>query len=72
MKQKETRRQRTDVVAQGRGVGREGGAFGVSRRELLYIRMDKLKVPLYNTANYRQNPVINRNGKEHEKKRTHV
>ena len=72
MKQKETRRQRTDVVAQGRGVGREGGEFEVSRRELLYIRMDKHKVLLHNTGNYSQNPVISHSGKEYEKKCIHV
>ena len=68
----ETRRQRTDVVAQGRGVGREGGEFEVSRRELLYIRMDKHKVLLHNTGNYSQNPVISHSGKEYEKKCIHV
>ena len=42
----ETRRQRTDMVAQGRGVGREGGEFEVSRRTPVYIEWRNSKVLL--------------------------
>ena len=52
------------MVAKGEGCG--GGKdweFGVSRCKLLCIEWINNKVPLYNTGNYIQYPVINHNGK---------
>ena len=51
------------------GSGGEGWEweFGVSKCKLLYIEW-KNKVLLYSTGNYIEFPVINRNGKEYEKK----
>ena len=37
--------------------------------QTIIYRMDKHKVLLYSTGNYIQYPVINHNGKEHEKKK---
>ena len=48
----------------GGGMERE---FGVSRCKLLHIGWINNKVLLYSTGNYIQYPVINHNGKEHEK-----
>ena len=56
------------MVAKGEGGG--GGIdweFGVSRCKLLYIGWINNKVLLYSTGNYIQYPVINHNGKDHEK-----
>lgn len=47
--------------------GEGGREFGVSRRELLYIRMDKHKVLLHNTGNYSQNPAISHTEKNMRK-----
>ena len=41
--------------------------FGISRCKLLYIEWKSNKVLLYSTGNSSQYPVINSNGKEHEK-----
>ena len=41
--------------------------FGMSRCKLLYIGWINNKVLLHSTGNYIQYPVINHNGKEHEK-----
>ena len=41
--------------------------FGISRCQLLHIRWMNNKVLLKSTGNYIQHPVINHNGKEHEK-----
>ena len=56
------------VVAKEEGGG--GGIdweFGISRCQLLYIEWINNKVLLCSTGNYIQYPVINHNGKEHEK-----
>ena len=56
------------VVAKGDGGG-EGmeWEFGISRCKLLHIGWINNNLLLYSTGNYIQYPVINRNGKEHEK-----
>ena len=43
-------------------------AFGVSGNELVYIEWISNKVLLHSTGSYIQYPVINHNGKEHEKR----
>ena len=43
---------------------------GISRCKLVYIGWIHNKVLLCSTGNYIQYPVINRNGKEHEKEET--
>ena len=66
-KQKQTHRQRTDLLLRGRV--RDGGMdweFGVNRCKLLYTELINNKVLLYSTGNY-QYPVINHNGKEYKK-----
>ena len=40
---------------------------GISRCKLLYTEWVKNKILLYSTGSYIQYPVINYNGKEHEK-----
>ena len=40
---------------------------GISRCKLLYIEWIKNKILLYSTGSYIQYPMINYNGKEHEK-----
>ena len=41
--------------------------FGIYRCKLFYLQYINNKVLPYNTGNYIQYPVINRNGKEYEK-----
>ena len=55
------------VFAKGERV-RGGMEFGVSRYKFLYIEWIINKVLLYNRENYIQHPMINHNGKEHNKK----
>ena len=51
----------------------EGGReFGLSRGKLLYIEWINNKILLYSTGNYIQYPMINHNGKEHQKKNVYV
>ena len=65
----ETESQRADLwLLRGRGGGRgTEWEFGISKCKLLYIEW-KNKVLLYSTGNCIEFPVINRNGKEYEKK----
>ena len=61
--------QRTDLWLP-RGRERGGGMeweFGINRCELVYIGWINDKVLLYSTGTYIQYPVINHNGKKHEK-----
>ena len=56
------------MLAKGAGIG--GGKdweFGISIWKLVYIGRVNNKVLLYSTENYSQYPMINHNGKEHEK-----
>ena len=56
------------MVAKGRrGRGGKEWEFGISRCKLLYIEWMNDELLLYNTGNYIQYPVRNRNGKEHKK-----
>ena len=56
------------VVAKGEGgEGGMGWEFGISRCKLSHTQWIHNKVLLYSTGNYIQCPVINHNGKEHEK-----
>ena len=68
-KQKQTLRHREQTCGcQGRGG--EGGMdweFGISRCKLLCTEWINSKVLLCSTGNYIQYPVINHDGKEHEK-----
>ena len=41
--------------------------FGIGRRKLVYIGWINKKVLLYSIGDYIQYPVINHNGKAHEK-----
>ena len=61
------------MVAKGEEAG--GGMdweFGISRCKVLYIEWINSKVLLYSTGIYIQYPVINHNGKEHEKECIHM
>ena len=51
-----------------RGGRRLNWEFEISRCKLVYIEWINNKVLLYTTGNYIQYPVINQNGKEHEKR----
>ena len=69
-KQKQTHRHRENTCgcqAGDRGGGRMDWEFGVSSCKLVYMGRINNKVLLYSTGNYIQYPVINHNGKEHEK-----
>ena len=56
------------MVAMGGGVREEmEWEVGVSRCKLLYVEWINSKVPLYTPDDHIQHPVINHNGKEHEK-----
>ena len=56
------------MVAEGEGKGRGmDWELWISRCKLLYIEWINNKVLLYSIGNYIQYPVINQNGKEHEK-----
>ena len=46
--------------------------FGTSRCKLLHIGQINNKVLLYRTRNYSPYPVVNHNGKEHEKVYIHM
>ena len=66
MKQKQINRHRTDLrLPRPRG-GRMEWELGVSRCQLLYRKWIN-KALLYSIGNYIQYPVINHDGKEHEK-----
>jgi len=57
--------------------GRWGGGekdleFGISRCKLEYTGWIINKVPLSRTGNYIQHPVINHDGKQHDKEHTHA
>ena len=68
MKQKQINRHRTDLrLPRPRGGGRGmEWELGVSRCQLLYRKWIN-KALLYSIGNYIQYPVINHDGKEHEK-----
>ena len=71
MKQKQTHRHREQICScqeERRMGGRKNWEFGISRGKLLYIGWINNKVLLHSTENYIQYPVINRHGKEYEKK----
>ena len=67
MRQKQTRREQTCGWQRGGGGEGKDWEFGISRCKLFYIDGVNNKVPLYNTGNYIQYPLINHNGKEYEK-----
>ena len=69
MKQKQTHRHIEQTCGcQEVGIGGEKEwEFGISRYKLVYIGWINNKILLYSTGNYIQYPVINHNGKEHEK-----
>jgi len=46
--------------------------FGISRCKLEYTGWIINKVPLSRTGNYIQHPVINHDGKQHDKEHTHA
>ena len=61
------------VVVKDEGdVGGKNWEFGINRCKLLYIEWINNKILLYSTGDYTQYPVINHNGKEHEKECIHV
>ena len=67
-KQKQTHRHRKQTYGYQRGKGgRINQEFGISKYILLYIKQVNNKALLYSTGNYIQYPVINHNGKGHEK-----
>ena len=51
-----------------RGGRRLNWEFEIRKCKLVYIEWINNKVLLYTTGNYIQYPVINQNGKEHEKR----
>ena len=55
-----------------RGRGGMDWDFGFSRCKLLYIEWINNKVLLFSSGNYIQWPVINLNGKEHEKEYIYI
>ena len=65
---KHTHKQREQTCGYqgGRGHGRDGWEFGISRCKLVCIEWIN-KVLLYSMGNYVQYPVINHNRKEYEK-----
>ena len=64
--QKETHRQRTDLVLP-RGRGCTGSLGLVNANRLLHLEQINNKVLMYSTGKCIQYPVINDNGKEHKK-----
>ena len=66
-KQKQTHRHREQTCGCQGGGGVGDWELGISRYKLVYIEWINNKVLLYSTGNYIQYPVINHNGKEHEK-----
>ena len=73
MKQKETRRYREQTCGcqGGRGWGGKDWEFGTSRCKPSYIGWIN-EVLQYSRTKYIQYPVINHNGKEHEKEYRYV
>ena len=68
----DSQRQRADwwwPRQRGSGGGQDWES-GISRCKLAYIGWIHSKVLLCSTGNHMQYPVINRNGKEHEKEET--
>ena len=66
-KQKQTPRCREQTCGCQEGRGWMDWKFGISRYKLVYIEWINNKDLLYHAGNYSQFPVINHNGKEHEK-----
>ena len=71
--QKQTHRQRTDLVAKGE----EGGSgmdreLGVGRCKLLDLEWISNENLLYSTGNYIQSLGIDLNGRQHEKKNAYI
>ena len=68
MKQKQSHRHREQTVGcqGGERWGRNGMGYGITRCKLVHLGWIN-KFPLYSPRNYIQHPVINQNGKEHEK-----
>ena len=61
------------VAAKGKGEwGRERLEFGISRCKLLHIGWIINQVPLQNTGNYIQYPMVSHNGKEYEKECVYI
>ena len=67
MKQKQTHKHREQACGCQRDWGRMKWEVGVSRWKQFHIKWINNKVILYSTGNCIQYPVINYNGKEHEK-----
>ena len=60
------------VAKKGQGWGRDAEGDGLSRCKLLYTEWINNKALLYSTGSYIQYPMINHNGKEHQKENVYM
>ena len=65
-------REQTCGCQRGRGLVGMNWEFGINRYKLSRIEWINNKILLYSTGNFLQYPIINHNGKEHEKEYIYI